>query len=61
MRNYEELEKIIHECIAEKDPAKHPYFVIDPLPGMSRYVDTKEKADKVDRMINATAVPTGNP
>ena len=64
MKNYEELEKIIHECIAEKDPVKHPYFVIDSLPGMSTYVDSKEKADKVDSMISyksATAVPTGKP
>ena len=61
MRNCEEIEKIIHECIAEKDPVKHPYFVIDPLPGMSTYVDTKEKADKVDCMINVTAASTSKP
>ena len=61
MRNYEELEKIIYDCITEKDPVKHPYFVIDSLPGMSTYVDTKEKADMVDRMINGTASSTDKP
>ena len=64
MKNYEELEKIIRDCIDEKDPEKHPYFVIDSLPGMSTYVDSKEKADRVDRMVShkfATPVPTGKP
>jgi len=61
MRNYEELEKLIRESMTEKDPVKHPYFVIDSLPGMSTYVDTKEKADRLDRMISTTTASTDKP